>query len=181
MVATKSKTYRVDATEHSALELEKYTKLNFQRWVNYCEDRKYDKDLQPVIVSGFDKTSEEMDMAAYLEEGEEGCGFCVGHASGFGKPTWVREGMAPRTQFHTKEMRELRKRTCLLAPVFSLFQQAKVGNGIPKRFDRCIFIRYYTMQSRKPQDKFVSEEEGDLEPVHNPLEDKVCLLFYYIL
>jgi len=157
---------------------EEYTQSHYKSWAEFARNKGYGKDIKPVLVSGIDMTRD-FAMVAYSNEGA-----FLKSSSTIAIPMFVftpppfrgtwRTRLSPYTndgpQQFTPPPRER-------AIDFPSSQPVDVG-GIPGGFNQCVFVRYYTMRSRKwmpmfpevirasagPDDLGSGENRGDTSP-----------------
>ena len=146
-LVTKYQTYREDSLLESAFE--RYTKRHYESWVAFARHKQYGDDVRPVLVSGFDMTGD-FAMVAYSNESASlESDFTIGvpmlaSASASLWGTW-----RTRCSAHTNYGPQQCSPPPRGRPIDSLsLQQADTGS-IPDEFNQCVFIRYYTMRSRK--------------------------------
>ena len=147
-LVTKYSTYKEDSLLDSAFE--RYTKRHYDSWVAFARRKDYGNDVQPVLVSGVDMTRD-FAMAAYsyedvsLESDLTVAAPTLVSASASLRVTW-RTRYTPHTNHGPQE--------CAPPPpeqpmeISSL--QPTDGRITPSTFNQCVFIRYYTMRSRRP-------------------------------
>ena len=144
---TKYPTYRGDSLRESAFE--KYTKRHYESWVAFARTKEYGNDVHPVLVSGFDMTRD-FAMVAYSNEStslESDLTIAVPMLASASASVWGtwRTRCSPHTNFGPQQ--------CSL-PLsdrvigFPSSQSLEPGS-IPNEFNQCVFVRYYTMRSRK--------------------------------
>ena len=150
-LVTKYPTYREDTLLESALA--RYTKRHYKSWVKFARDKQYGDDIQPVLVSGFDMTGD-FAMVAYSHGGtslEADLTIAVpalGSASASLWGTW-RTRCTPHTNCGPQ--------VCNPPPHVGAIEfpsAAATAGEIPGEFNQCVFIRYYTMRSRKRMPMF---------------------------
>ena len=143
-LVTKYPTYREDSLLAAAFE--EYTKRHYDSWVAFARHKKYGNDVQPVLVYGFDMTRD-FAMVAYSDEGTSlKCDLTIpvpmiASASASLWGTW-RTRCSPHTNYGPQQRSPLGRATD--SP-----SQPTDASGAPNEFDQCVFIRYYTMRSRK--------------------------------
>ena len=131
------------------LGFEEYTKRYYESWVAFARDKKYGKNVNPILVSGFDM-AKDFEMVAYLDDSSSAKG-----ALYIDVPAVVS---ASASLWDTRRIRcspHTNKGPQRGAPLpsfrtigFPSSQSVKAGS-IPREFNQCVFVRYYTMRSRK--------------------------------
>ncbi|KAF9780741.1 hypothetical protein BJ322DRAFT_1163397 [Thelephora terrestris] len=173
-LVTRHLTYRMDAL----VEFESYTKRHYESWVAFARDRRrYGRDVQPVLVSGFDMTKD-FAMVAYSDDTTSSGANCIisvpnlGSASASTYCTWETK-CSPHRNCGPQPGRNPLPRS---RAIESSSSQPAEAEDIPDEFNQCVFIRYYTMQSRKifgmkviragagPHDLGSGDHEGDTFP-----------------
>ena len=141
---TKYPTYREDSLLAAAFE--EYTKRHHDSWVAFARQKKYGNNLQPVLVYGFDMTKD-FAMVAYSNESaslESDLSIAVpilASASASLWGTW-RTRCSPHTNYGPQQ--------CNPPPLQPAVDSQPVdARSVPNEFNQCVFIRYYTMRSRK--------------------------------
>jgi hypothetical protein len=151
-LVTKYKTYRQDSLLEAAFE--PYIKRHYKSWVKFARDKQYGTDIQPVLVTGFDMTRD-FAMAAYSNKGtslESGCTInvpAVASASASIWGTWLTR-CSTHTNYGPQQCSPIPHEEAVDPP-----SSQSVGPGsAPNEFNQCVFIRYYTMRSRKRMPMF---------------------------
>ena len=144
-LVTKYPTYRGDALRESAFE--KYTKRHYESWVAFARHKEYGNDVHPVLVSGFDMTRD-FAMVAYSNEStslESDLTIAVPMLASASASVWGtwRTKCTPHINYGPQQ--------CILPPSDRAidFPSQSDTRSIPNEFDQCVFVRYYTMRSRK--------------------------------
>jgi len=145
-LVTKYPTYRGDSLRESAFE--KYTKRHYESWVAFARHKEYGNDVQPVLVSGFDMTKD-FAMVAYSNEGsslESDLTIAIPMLASASASVWGtwRTRCSPHTNYGPQQCSFLRSDR-----VIDLPSTQSDARSIPDEFNQCVFIRYYTMRSRK--------------------------------
>jgi hypothetical protein len=152
-LVTKYPTYREDSLLESAFEA--YTKRHYESWVKFARDKQYGNDIHPVLVTGFDMTRD-FAMAAYSNEGvslESGCTINVPMVASASASIWGT--WHTRCSTHTNHgPQQCRPPPRGQAVHDSLPSQSVETGSVPSEFNQCVFIRYYTMRSRKGMPMF---------------------------
>ena len=142
-LATKFPTHKMDATDDLAFE--EYTARHHRSWVEFAKKKRYGKNVQPVLVSGFDVTRDFLMFAYFHEEislrSELSADVpVIASVSASMWGTWranctphIQEGPQGYGPLSPERAEEL---ASLQLP----------GGGIPEEFDQCVFIRYYTIR-----------------------------------
>ncbi|KAF9789571.1 hypothetical protein BJ322DRAFT_1043018 [Thelephora terrestris] len=139
-LVTKYATYRSDA--QTELAFEGYTKRHYESWVKFIRDKQYGKDIQPILVTGFDVTKD-FAMVAYLDDGTSlGAELTIDVPALASASTSLWGTWFTRCSPHTNQGPHLP-----MAIEFTPSQPAAAG-GIPREFNQCVFIRYFTMRKR---------------------------------
>jgi len=143
-LVTRYPTYQKDSLLDSAFET--YTKRHYESWVAFARHKQYGNDLQPILVTGFDMTSD-FAMAAYSNKG-----ISPGSKSNISVPmfastptfqgTW-RARFLPHTN-HGPQQRSPPPHGRAPPP-----SQSRNTGSATNDYNQCVFIRYYTMCSRK--------------------------------
>lgn len=145
-LVTKYPTYREDSLLESAFE--KYTKRHYESWVAFARHKQYGNDVQPVLISGLDMTRD-FAMVAYSHEGaslESDLTIAVPMLASASASIWGT--------WHTRSSPHTNCGPQICSPppperVIDLPSQSADTWQIPNEFNQCVFIRYYTMRSRK--------------------------------
>ena len=128
---------------------EGYTKRHYESWVAFARHKGYGSDVQPVLVSGVDITRD-FAMAAYsyedisLESDLTVAAPMLISASASLWGTW-RTRYTPHTNYGPQECTPPPPEQAMDTPSLQL-----TGGIIPSAFNQCVFVRYYTMRSRRP-------------------------------
>ena len=148
-LVTKYPTYREDSRLESAFE--RYIKRHYESWVAFAHRKDYGDNVQPVLVSGVDVTRD-FAMAAYsyedtsLESELTLTGPMIISASASLWGTW-RTRYSPHTNYGPQECTPP---TLEQAVDVSSLQLTETGTeSIPSAFNQCVFVRYYTMRTRR--------------------------------
>jgi hypothetical protein len=146
-LVTRYPTYPEDAQSEPAFEA--YTKRHYESWVKFARDKQYGDNLQPVLVTGLDMTRD-FAMVAYSWEGtppELGSTIVVpvlGSTPASVWGTW-RTGGSPHITYGPQQRRPPPYKQTIDSP-----SSQSVGAGNASNESRqSVFIRYYTMRSRK--------------------------------
>jgi len=142
-LATKHLTYREDSILETAFE--GYTKRHYDSWVTFARDKLYGNNVQPVLVYGFDMTKD-FAMVAYSNEGaslESDLTVAVPMVASASAAFWGswHTRCSPHTNFGPQE--------CSPPPPEDAVDPRVRPKSAPKEFNQCVFIRYYTMRSKK--------------------------------
>ena len=145
-LVTKYPTYRGDALRESAFE--KYTKRHYESWVTFARHKEYGNDVHPVLVSGFDM-SRDFAMVAYSNEStslESDLTIAVPMLASASASVWGtwRTKCSPHTNYGPQQ--------CLLPlsdRAIDFPSSQSDSRSIPNEFNQCLFVRYYTMRSRR--------------------------------
>ena len=145
-LVTKYPAYREDSLLESAFE--KYTKRHYESWVAFARHKQYGNNIQPVLVSGVDMTRD-FAMVAYSFEGtslESDFTIAVPALASASASVWGtwRTRCSPHTNCGPQ--------ICSPPPperAIGFPSQSADASRVPEEFNQCVFIRYYTMRSRK--------------------------------
>jgi len=142
-LATKYLTYREDSILETAFE--EYTKRHYDSWVTFARDKLYGNNVQPVLVYGFDMTRD-FAMVAYSNEGtslESELTVAVPMVASASAAFWGswHTRCSPHTNFGPQQCSPPSPEHAADPPVHP--------QSAPKEFNQCVFIRYYTMRSKK--------------------------------
>ena len=144
-LVTKYPTYREDSLLAAALE--EYTKRHYESWVTFARHKRYGNDVQPVLVYGFDMTKD-FAMVAYSNEGaslEADLTIPVPMLASASASVWGtwHTRCSPHTNYGPQQ------RSPPGRAIESPSSQPVDTRSVPDEFNQCVFIRYYTMRSRK--------------------------------
>ena len=173
-LVTKHPTYRGDSLRESAFE--KYTKRHYGSWVAFARDKEYGNNVQPVLVSGFDMTRD-FTMVAYSNEStslESDVTIAVPMLASASASIWGtwRTRCSPHTNYGPQQCTPPPSNRAIDIPS----SQSVDPGSIPNESNQCVFIRYYTMRTRKwmppkiiragagPHDLGSGENGGDTIP-----------------
>ena len=142
-LVTRCRTFRADADHEAAFE--EYTKRHYNSWVTFARNKRYGNDIKPVIVSGVDMTRDFAMMAYSSDSTRLSSKFTVllpllPTASGSAWGKWETRGLV-----HTNCGPQLRTLPPLPDAHGSESSNTNIEE-IPKQFNQCVFIRYYTMR-----------------------------------
>ncbi|KAF9644223.1 hypothetical protein BDM02DRAFT_1055091 [Thelephora ganbajun] len=154
-LVTRYSTYRKDCLLETAFET--YTKCHYESWVAFARDKLYGNDIELVLVSGVDMTRD-FAMVAYSNEGTLGPNPATtfpmfASASASFRGTW-RARCLP----HTNHGPQQRSPPPSEHTIYSRPSQLGNAGGSTNEFNQCVFIRYYTMRSRKRWAMFFQTE-----------------------
>ena len=173
-LVTKYPTYRKDSLLESAFE--KYTKRHYESWVAFARNKEYGDNVRPILVYGFDMTRD-FAMVAYSNEGaslESDLTIAVPMLASASASVWGtwRTRCSPHTNYGPQQCSYPPRERAIDSPSL----QPVHAKSIPKEFDQCVFIRYYTMRWRKwmfpkviragagPHDLGTGDNRGDTFP-----------------
>ncbi|KAF9781133.1 hypothetical protein BJ322DRAFT_254246 [Thelephora terrestris] len=141
-LTTRHSTYNEDSQLDS--EFKEYTKRHYKSWVQFARDKKYGKDLRPVLVSGSDM-AKDFAMMAYSSNRST----CDLPDENFSTPmfgsasaslSWLwRTACSP----HVKHGPQQRRPPSSIAPPST---ESRAADGPANEFNQCVFVRYYTMR-----------------------------------
>ncbi|KAF9644728.1 hypothetical protein BDM02DRAFT_3121390 [Thelephora ganbajun] len=143
-LVTRSPTYRKDCRLEAAFET--YTKRHYESWVAFARDKQYGNDIQPFLVSGVDM-ARDFAMVAYSNEdtslGSDSAAdiLMFPSASASFRGTW-RTRCSPHTNHGPQQCSPPHEQVILPS-------QSGDAEGATNEFNQCVFVRYYTMCSRK--------------------------------
>jgi len=146
-LVTRHRTYSKDTPLESTFE--QYTQSHYKSWAEFARDKGYGNDIQPVLVSGFDVTRD-FAMVAYSNEGaflKSNSTIAVPMFASTPPPfrgTW-RTRLPPYTNDGPQQYIPTSRERAIDFPS----SQLAGAGGIPDGFNHCVFVRYYTMRSRK--------------------------------
>ncbi|KAF9779856.1 hypothetical protein BJ322DRAFT_346711 [Thelephora terrestris] len=179
-LVTNYETYRVDATIQAPFE--EYTKRHYDSWVALGHDKGYSEDVRPVLVTGFDVTRD-FEMVAYSDEDTTVRADVVTDDSGVA----VSHSFTERT----RSSPHIQKGPWGQAPlprdrVVEFPSKSTNDADIPEDFNRCVFVRYYTMRKSPERARRMSragqgprdlgaDEDGPLVDPDSPgqLDDEI--------
>lgn len=144
-LVTKHSTYPEDIEAEDAFE--EYTKHHYSSWVTFAREKRLGNDIKPIIVTGVDMTRD-FAMMAYSNKGARiSSKFTItaplagsGSAPVWGK--WDTQGLV-----HTNCGPHYRT----LSPHSDVLEIQRFDTNtreIPKQYNQCVFVRYYTMRWR---------------------------------
>ena len=147
-LVTKHSTYKEDSLLDFVFE--RYTKRHYESWVAFARQKGYGSDVQPVLVSGVDVTRDFAMVAYSYEDTALEADLTIAaptliYASASLWGTW-RTRYKPHTNYGPQE--------CTPPPLeqtvdISSLQLTEAGAN-SSAFNQCVFVRYYTMRSRRP-------------------------------
>jgi len=145
-LVTRYPTYGEDSLLESAFE--RYTKRHYDSWVTFARHKQYGDDVRPVLVSGFDMTRD-FAMVAYFNEGaslESDLTIAVPMVASASASLWGtwRTRCSPHTNCGPQQRGPSPNREAIDFPSRSVD-----AGSIPNECNQCVFVRYYTMRSRK--------------------------------
>jgi len=139
-LVTRHKTISEDASSESVFET--YTKRHYKSWVEFGLHKQYGNDVRPFLVSGFDMTKD-FAMVAYSNGGElseSNDTIAIPMFASASPPfhgTWRTKHPVYTTEGPHQRVADIPS------------SQSGGAGSITKKFDQCVFIRYYTMRWRK--------------------------------
>ena len=142
---TKYPTYNKDS--HLELEFEEYTERHYDSWVEFARHKKYGKNVQPVLVYGFDMTRD-FEMVAYSYERTSRKGqmtFTVptlASASASARVTWNARP-SPHTNYGPQQLDPPPRQRAIDSS-----SPQPSDTSVSDEFNQCVFVRYYTMRPR---------------------------------
>ena len=137
-LATRHRTYNEDS--HLDTEFSEYTKRHYRSWVKFASDKKYGKNLRPILVSGFDM-AKDFAMMAYSNNHTSAQSDATFSTPMFGS---VQPESASWT-WRTTCIPHIKHGPQNLDPPDLPALQSGAG-GCSTEFNQCVFIRYYTMR-----------------------------------
>ena len=135
-LVTKYPTHRTDSP--LKLEFETYTKHHYKSWVDFARFKKYGNDVQPVLVDGFDTTSD-FAMVAYWNKDDTG-------SEAGNIPMFPSNPDSFLGQWHTRFLPRSNHGPQRLPHGPAPLQ--------PDEYNHFVFVRYYTMCPRKRWELF---------------------------
>lgn len=137
-LATRHSTYNEDSQLDS--EFKHYTKRHYKSWVKFAKDKKYGKNLRPVLVSGFDM-AKDFAMMAYSNNHTSVQDCATFSTPMFGSTStsvsWVwRSACSPHVKHGPQQ----------LVPPDLQSLRPEAAESPSTEFNQCVFIRYYTMR-----------------------------------
>ncbi|KAF9777464.1 hypothetical protein BJ322DRAFT_573293 [Thelephora terrestris] len=136
-LTTRHSTYNEDSQLDS--EFKEYTKRHYKSWVQFARDKKYGKDLRPVLVSGSDM-AKDFAMMAYSSNRST----CDLPDENFSTPmfgsasaslSWLwRTACSP----HVKHGPQQRRPPSSIAPPST---ESRAADGPANEFNQCVFVR----------------------------------------
>ena len=143
-LVTRYPTYGEDALLQAVFE--EYTKRHYESWVAFARNKEYGDDVRPILVSGFDMTKD-FAVVAYSHGGgslESDLTMTVPMFVSASGSTWGawRILHSPHTNYGPWES---------ISPDQAMYISTlhlEEVETIPSAFDKCVFIRYYTMERR---------------------------------
>jgi len=163
-LVTKHSTYKEDTLLESAFE--RYTRRHYESWTAFARHKDYGNDIQPVLVSGFDMTGD-FAMVAYSHEGaslESDLTIAIPMLASASASLWGtwRTRCSPHTNYGPQRCSPPPREQAIDFP-----SQSVDSGRIPNEFNQCVFVRYYTMRSRKRMGLFPKVIRAGAGP-HNP-------------
>jgi len=137
---TRHETYLEDTRSETGFE--KYTKRHYKSWVAFARHKGYGNDIRPVLVSGFDMTTD-FSLVAYPNE--YGPVSSSANPIRIFAPPFLGEWWA-RCSVHTNKGPQQSKPPSRMGTLLSRWRGAGTVANKP---NQCVFIRYYTMRWRK--------------------------------
>ena len=148
---------------------EEYTKRHYESWVKFARHKMYGRDVQPILVYGFDMTRD-FAMVAYSNEGtslEADLTITVPMIASASASTWGtwRTRCTPHTKYWPHQYSHPSSERAIGLPP----SQPVDAMSIPDEFDQCVFVRYYTMRWRWRFPRVIRAGAGphDLGPGNN--------------
>ena len=155
-LVTNYETYSANAQDTSPFE--EYTKIHYNSWVKFGHDKGYAEDVRPILVTGFDVTRD-FEMIAYSDEDTALRSGVVAPDSTVAVSHWVTQQTrsSPHTQRGPWGLGPLPRDRVVEFPPKSTDE-----GDIPDEFNRCIFVRYYTMRKSPARPPNAIETDPDL-------------------
>ena len=144
-LVTKYSTYRTDTLVEDAFK--EYTERHYKSWIEFIRDKRYGKEVQPILVTGFDVTRD-FAMVAYSHEGtslDSDLTITVPTLASASASLWGtwRTRCSPHTNYGPQGCGPLPPERTIE------FSSSKSTEGdIPIEFNQCVFVRYFTMRWR---------------------------------
>lgn len=145
-LVTKYTTYRIDTLVEDAFR--EYTERHYKSWIEFARNKRYGRDVRPVLVTGFDLTKD-FAMVAYSQEGtslESDLTINVPTIASTSASLWGtwRTRCSPHTNHGPQEYGAIPTERITEFPS----SQPAAARTVPTEFDQCVFIRYFTMRWR---------------------------------
>jgi hypothetical protein len=141
----------VDATIQAPFE--EYTKRHYDSWVALGLHKGYSEDVRPVLVTGFDVTRD-FEMVAYSDEDTTVRADVVTDDSGVA----VSHSVTQRTRSSPHIQKGLWGQAPLPRNRVAEFPSKSMNDAdIPEDFNRCVFVRYHTMQKSPERARRMSQ------------------------
>jgi len=142
-LVTKYPTYRKDSPLNLAFET--YLMHHYKSWVDFARFKQYGNDIRPVLVDGFDMTSD-FAMVAYSNKDTPGSN--AGNVSMFPSDPGSFPG-----EWHTRFLPHMNHGPQQRSPPPhepTMYFSQVGGIGRPAdEYNQCVFLRYYTMCTKK--------------------------------
>ena len=141
---TRYPTYRED-TRYEAM-FEAYTKRHYGSWVTFAREKGYGDDIRPILVSGFDMTKD-FAMLAYSNKGvslEAGLQTDIPMITSVSAFFAVTRHVKCAPHFNYGPL-PWGSNSAIGFPSSQLADPRAIRRG----FDQCVFLRYYTLRTRK--------------------------------
>ena len=159
---TKFQTHVRDAAADSAFEFEEYTVRHYESWVEFARGKRVWKDAQPFLVSGFDATRDFLTIEYFSEGRSETSTLTVRPYSD--QPGGLWDTRCPPHSPYKQEGPHVSPLSDERVEQLQLASLKSTDEGIPKEFDQCVFLRYYTMRWREAKSpEVVRTEAGPYE------------------
>ena len=146
-LVTRHQTFPEDTGLETAFET--YTKRHYKSWVEFARRKGYGNDIHPVLVSGIDMTRD-FSMVVYSKEDDaltSNNTVAIPMFACIFPPflgTW-RSGCPIDTNEGPQESGP----SSLTRAVDALYSRLRGAETAANKSNQCVFIRYYTMRSRK--------------------------------
>lgn len=137
---TRDRTFREDIKLEGAFAA--YTERHYDSWVDFARSKQFGNDIEPILVAGVDMTRDFAMMTYSDKGGSLSSKFTIIPAhvnvSAWGK--WETQGLV-----HTNCGPDI----VTPPPSSTALKRGPSGTGkIPKEYNQCIFLRYFTMRWR---------------------------------
>jgi len=168
-LVTRHQTYGEDIQR--AGNFEKYTKNHYASWVMFARENGYGNDINPVLVTGIDRTKDFATMSYSNNDYDTTSEFTTsppGIASSFPWGTWHTTGSV-----HTNCGPQLRSPPSSAQAMDSTPSDNNRTETVSDEYNQCVFVRYYTVRKRLGIPRVIKAAAGprDLGPGYRDNEE----------